>query len=199
MSKEAIEALKYVRLDPSSGIKTSILHQLAVLHRIDKGYAYPGIDFLARRCGIGRSSLRKHLSELERASPKAIIRSKNKGGRGRTNHYVLPWERIFVNYMRSLGKPPPETTIQWESTARRQARLQKERSEHSDGLEDQNSPNTESIPSEHSSNTVRRLRPKKKSNTNNSSPRKIERSSNGPTAIGELLTRFRQIDPGEIS
>ena len=187
MSKEALEALKYIRLESRSAAKTSILHQLALLHRVDKGYAFPGIEYLARRCGIGRSSLIKHLNELERANPQAIIRRKNKGGRGCTTRYILPWVRTYIGYIRSLGKPPPELVVRWESTARRQRRLLIKQSEDSDCLPSTNSPNRGLKQSNHCSETVRTFGLKNKNNYQNRESRSQTTRSIGPSSIGEIL------------
>ena len=176
-----------------------ILFQLAYSHDTRYGVAYPGIENLRARCGSGRSNLLKHLDELERATPPALVRLSPRGGRGRTNRYRLPWHDRNKGY-ELARKPIPEEpyVIRWESTAKRKRREElnvEKGSEDSDGFNGVKGPNSDLKQSEHSSRTVRTFTPEKSRNYKNSSPSKIERSNKGLTAVRELITQLREIDP----
>ena len=168
-----------------------ILHQLALLHKTEKGYAHPGIPYLVERCDIGRSTVIQHLNELERAKPPAIVRKRNQGGRRCTTHYHLPWVETYIAYTQMRRKPPPKTIIRWESTAKRRARLEKEQSEDSDLFEGTNSPNKHKERSDHSAKTVR-ISGRKNNYKFIESPNRVSESRTaGPTAVGTILANLR--------
>lgn len=115
--------MKCIRLEPRSAAKTGILRQLAYHHVSARGYAYPGIDYLAESCGCARSTMIQHLNDFACSNPPAIVREHVRGGRGRTTHYRLPWVDRFRGYVRAGLEPPKEEfLIEWTSTAARRSR-----------------------------------------------------------------------------
>jgi len=168
-----------------------LLHQLALLHKTEKGFAYPGIQYLVERCGIGRSTVIQHLNELERAMPPAIARKNNQGGQRRTTHYYLPWVETYIEYTQFRRKPPPEITIRWESTSKRRARLDNEQSEVSDRCRESNGPNKRKEPSDDSTETVRNSGRKNNYKFIEPSGRVSTNKTAGPTAVGEILANLR--------
>ena len=168
-----------------------ILHQLALLHKTEKGFAHPGIPYLVKRCGIGRSTVIQHLNELEFAKPPAVVRRNNQGGQRRTTHYHLPWVDAYIHYTQIRRKPPPETIIRWESTAKRRVRMEKKQSEESDCCGVKNSPKKHIEQSDYSSETVRISGRKNNYNFIESSTIVSAERAAGPTAVGTILANLR--------
>lgn len=158
MSQEAMKALKLVRFHPQSVPKMAVLRQLALYHDSAVGYAYPGINRLARDVGCSRSTVIEHLNDLTRSKPVAVVRKRNQGGAGLTTHYFLPWVTWYVNTKSAL-RVTPDVTIDfhWQTTKkRRHNQVENKQSGSTDRSHSSNSPDVPEERSGKPAQTVRR-------------------------------------------